>query len=315
MGTPEFAIPSLNLLKLSEHRLVALVSQPDRPAGRGKKIRLNPVKQWAEKSNLEIFQPFDFSGQTFISWLEEKRPDLIITVAFGRILPPRILELPDLGCINLHASYLPEYRGAAPIHRAVIDGAPYSGVTIIFMSSELDAGDIIMQEKEEISYYDTAGMLHDRLANRGASLLMKSVDALASGTAKPVPQDHSMATYAEPLQPMDEELDWRKRAAELYNRIRGLNPYPGAYTSYQGKRIKVWRAAPPERELMQGKQAEPGTVIAVGDDSLKVAVGDGTLDLLDLQPAGKKKMDAGSFCCGYRIRPGDMLDGVSESEK
>jgi len=310
MGSPIFSLPSLDLLYLSSHRLEALVTQPDKPGGRGRKIRLVPAGQWAQKHQVELVQPLNMKDQNYLAWLNDKRPDLIVTVAFGRILPPEILHLPALGCINLHASYLPAYRGAAPIHRAVIDGAEHSGVSVIELTRELDAGDIIMQEKEPLSPYDTAGMLHDRLAVRGASLLLKAVNALADGTAERTPQDPEQVSYAPSLSPEDERLDWTLSPLELYNRVRGLNPWPGAYTIFRGRRIKVWLAAKPEEGQTVSTAQPPGTVIYVGDDSLAVAAGKGgVLKILELQPEGKRKMDAGSFCCGYRLEAGQRLDG------
>ncbi len=309
MGTPAFALPSLDSLFLSNHNLLALVVPPDRPCGRGGKVRSSPVKEWALKNTKELKQPEKVSEVSFLSWVKEKAPDLIVTAAFGKILPSDLLEMPSLGCINLHASYLPYYRGSAPIHRAVIEGAEYSGVSIIKMSSELDAGDIILQEKEGISPFDTAGMLHDRLALRGASLLIKAVDALAAGNAAAKPQDHSKATYAPPLRREDEHLDWNCAAVEIYNRIRGLNPWPGAYTIFEDKRLKVWRAVRPEPGQGNHCREKPGTIMAVGEDSLTVATADVPLNVLEIQPAGKKHMDAGSFCCGYRIQPGQVFDG------
>jgi len=313
MGTPDFALPSLELLSLSPHRLEALVVPPDRPVGRGGKVRYAPTKKWALEHGLTVQQPKKISDRdNFITSLEEKGPDLIVTVAFGRILPPNLLSLPPLGCINLHASYLPYYRGAAPIHRAVIDGAEYSGVTVIKMSPVLDGGDIIMREREDISPYDTAGMLHDRLAERGASLLLRAINAIAAGRATAVPQDHENATYAPPLSKDDERIDWNRPALDLYNQVRGLNPWPGAYTTFEGRRLKVWKAARPDSEgpiIKKSPDKKPGEILAVGEDSLTVATADGTLTLLDLQPAGKKTMNAGSFCCGYRIEPGYCLNG------
>lgn len=307
MGTPAFALPALDLLHLSDHHLAALVTRPDRPSGRGRKVSFAPAKQWALRHGLEVIQPQKINDASFMARLRQIRPDLIITAAFGRILPPHLLHLPPLGCINLHASYLPAYRGAAPIHRAVMEGAPYSGVSIIDLSEELDAGPVIMQEKENISPYDTAGMLHDRLAVRGASLLLEAVEALAGGRARRSPQDPSLATYAPPLGPEDERLDWSCSPGELYNRIRGLNPWPGAYTTHRGKRLKVWQAALPRVEGALDLQEPPGTILALGGNSMTVRAGEGTLTLLNLQPSGKKAMDAGSFCCGYRISPGERL--------
>ncbi len=308
MGTPEFALPSLDLLHLSAHSIEALVAPPDKPFGRGRKIRYAPTKQWAQRQSIKLVQPDDLNEVKFIKAIRALQPDLIITVAFGRILSSELLRLPFLGCINLHASYLPAYRGAAPIHRAIIEGATHSGASIIFMTDELDAGDIIIQEKEPISNYDTAGMLHDRLALRGASLLLKAINALAGGSVDAIPQDHALATYAPPLAPEDERINWKMSAQQIYNQIRGLNPWPGAYTTYEDKRIKVWKAAVPSVSAEHPGGQVPGTILAVGDNSLTVAAGEGSLTLLDLQPAGKKPMDAGSFCCGYRIEPGSLLN-------
>jgi len=316
MGTPSFALPSLEVLYNSEHKLAAVVTQPDKPVGRGKKVRRSPVKEWALKREVTVAQPENLRNENFFRWLREMAPDLIVTAAFGRILPVAILNLPPLGCINLHASYLPFYRGAAPIHRAVMEGATYSGVSIIELTSELDAGDIIMQEKEEILKEDTAGMLHDRLADKGASLLLQVVNSLAAGTAKPFPQDPQQATYAPLLSPGEERLDWQLSSIELYNRIRGLNPWPGAYTTLKDQRLKIWRAAPPEQTKAKDPGStcgKPGEILDVGDSYISVACGSGKLDLLELQPAGKKRMDAGSFCCGYRIEPGLRFNEEQQS--
>jgi len=312
MGTPEFALPSLDLLNLSLHSLAAVVTSPDRHAGRGRRMLASPVKKWAVKNEVDLCQPEKTGESTFYSLLEQIAPDLIVTVAYGKLLPGRILSLPPLGCINLHASYLPAYRGAAPIQRAVMEGAGFSGVSVIEMTAELDAGDIIMQEKETISPYDTAGMLHDRLAVRGASLLEKAVRAIAEGRVIKQPQDHARASYAPPLTKKDEVIDWNRSPLELYNQIRGLNPKPGAHTLFKGRRLKVLRAAFPDENKAAAGKLQPGTVIAVGEKSLTVAAGAGMLTLIDLQPAGKKPMNAASFCCGYRIEPGDRLGGEQE---
>ncbi len=304
MGTPSFALPSLASLYSSAHRLEAVVTRPDKPVGRGGKVRQSPVKLWAVRHGVDVNQPDKVNEQNFLTWLKNKAPDLIVTAAFGRILSREILQLPPLGAINLHASYLPYYRGAAPIHRAVMDGAPYSGVSIIKMTPELDAGDIIAREKEKITFRDTAGTLHDRLAQKGASLLVEAIGNLAGGKVRPVPQDESLATYAPPLEPEEEKLDWTLSAAELYNRIRGLNPWPGAYTCLNGKRLKVWWAELPEEDDSKSDDYLPGTILTVGEDHLRVATGKGVLTLIEVQPAGKKRMNAGSFCCGYRLEPG-----------
>jgi methionyl-tRNA formyltransferase len=308
MGTPAFALPSLDLINAAGHSLCGLVTQPDRHKGRGQVLQYSPARQWALEHNLDTWQPYKMNEPGFLAWLEKLKPDLVVTVAYGRLLTKTLLNLPPLGCINLHASYLPAYRGAAPIHRAVIEGASFSGVSIIDLTAELDGGDVYMQEKEEISFYDTAGMLHDRLAARGASLLVKTINALADGTALKTPQDSALATYAPPLNRDDEKLNWNCTSLEIYNRIRGLNPWPGAYTNLRGKRIKVWKAAPPDLNNADSGGQRPGTILAAAEGTFTVATGDGAITLLDLQPAGKKKMDAGSFCCGYRVESGECLD-------
>ncbi len=307
MGTPAFALPTLDLLNSSPHRLVAVVTQPDRSSGRGQAVRYSAVKKWAIKNCIETSQPEKLNDESFFCWLDNLNPDLIITVAFGRMLSKQLLGCPPLGCVNLHASYLPAYRGAAPIHRAVIDGAHYSGVSIIDLTEELDGGDIYFQEKVAINPDDTAGMLHDRLAESGAVLLLKTVNALADGSAVKIPQDGALATYAPPLTQEDEILDWHLSAPELHNRIRGLNPWPGAYTIFRGKRIKVWKSMLTAGSDQNALPAAPGTILSVAQDSLKVATGNGSLFIVDLQPAGKIKMQAASFCCGYRIMPGERL--------
>lgn len=305
MATPDFALPALELLHLSRHRLIAVVTRPDRPSGRGRRSAIGPVKEWALRQGLPLAQPHHPDDPAFLAWLGELAPDLICTAAYGGILPHTILRLPALGCINLHASCLPAYRGAAPINRAIIEGAAYSGVSVLQMTSALDAGPCYAREEEPISPYDTAGMLHDRLALRGAELLAGTVHALAEGKAVKTAQDEARATYAPALTPEDELLNWQEDALALYNRIRGLNPRPGAYTYYGGKRIKIWQAARPRpaEECLE----LPGTILAVGDEALRVAAGKGCLDLLHLQPSGKRQMPAASFCCGYRVEPGHRL--------
>lgn len=309
MGTPLFALPALDLIHASHHRLLALVTVPDQPRGRGQKIKYNPTKEWASKHGIPVAQPGNISESSFVDWLNAMSADLIVTVAYGKLLPEQILKLPTLGCINLHASYLPYYRGAAPIHRAVIDGAEHSGVSVITMSPELDAGDIILQEKVDILMTDTAGSLHDRLAERGAALLIKSLDLLAAGKAIKTPQTNELATYAPALKPDDERLDWSLSPLELYNRIRGLNPWPVAHTILNSKRLKIWCAARPDDYMHSNIFQQPGTVVKTTAETITVATGEGVINLLEVQPAGKKIMDAASYCRGYKIKPGDIFNG------
>lgn len=318
MGTPDFALPSLERLHRSEHLLSAVVTQPDRPRGRKRKLQPPPVKQWAREHGLPVLQPAVLGDETFFQEIAGIAPDLIVVAAYGNILPPRLLELPPHRCINLHASLLPAYRGAAPIERAVIDGVSRTGVTVIELVPELDAGDIILQESLPVSLVETAGELAARLAHAGAQLLEKAVDRIASGKAGRTPQDHGRATHAPPLRPEEGRLDWSGDALSLYNRIRGLNPRPGAYTFYRGRRLKIWRAAPPagsENEL-EGRsgggalpeKAPPGAVFSSNNGRLFVAAGDACyLELLELQPAGKQRLSAGEFHRGYRFPVGATL--------
>jgi methionyl-tRNA formyltransferase len=307
MGTPAFALPALDLIHSSAHGIAAIVTQPDRLSGRGQVLSYSAVKKWAINNRIETSQPEKLSKDLFLNWLNDLKPDLIVTVAFGRILSRQLLENPPLGCINLHASYLPAYRGAAPIHRAVIEGAEFSGVSIIDLTEELDGGDVYMQEKVIIGPDDTAGILHDRLAVRGASLLLKTINALADGSAVKTPQISALATFAPPLSPVDEVLDWNLSAVELHNRIRGLSPWPGAYTTFRGKRVKIWSSSLFTATDRSSPQVIPGTILGVEKGLLEIATGQGSLFLISLQPAGKNQMQADSFCCGYRIEPGDRL--------
>ncbi|NLM23330.1 MAG: methionyl-tRNA formyltransferase [Firmicutes bacterium] len=307
MGTPAFALPSLELIRESRHRLAGIVTRPDRPRGRGRRLSVSPVKEWALKNGVALSQPAGLKDPSFWEWLEGLAPDLVITVAYGKILPPALLDYPPLGCINLHASLLPAYRGAAPIHRAVMAGEESTGVTVIKMNPQMDAGDIILQEAVPIRIDDTTGTLHDRLASLGARLLLQAVDQLASGEAVFKPQDHAAATLAPPLTPEEERLDWRRSAWELYNQIRGLNPRPGAFTFFRGRRLKIWRAAPPAPEKGPG-EGRPGELLAVSPESFTVAAGDGALTVLEVQPEGKKAISAGDFCRGYRVAPGERFD-------
>ncbi len=313
MGTPFFALPSLEQLYRSGHSLADVVTQPDRPRGRGKPLRPAPVKQWALEHEIPVLQPAGLKDGSFFQRVEAAAPDLIVVVAYGLILPAELLQLPPLGCINLHASFLPAYRGAAPIERAVIEGARETGVTVMAISPELDAGDIILQERHPVGFTDTSGELSERLAAAGARLLRQAVDQIAAGSARRSPQDHSRATYAPPLRPDEEQLDWSEDAFSLYNRIRGLNPRPGAYTAYRGKRLKIWRAAltaavEGEAETLPGGGLPPGSVVAVDGGRIIVAAGSGTfLELLELQPAGKRRISADDFCRGYRPAAGERL--------
>ncbi len=305
MCTPDFALPSLEMLRQSRHCLEAVVTRPDRPRGRGKKVLSPPAKEWALRHGIQVFQPGHMKDEAFVHSIKKIKPDLIVTAAYGCFLPLELLQLPPLGCINLHASLLPAYRGAAPIHRAIMDGATKTGVSIIMMSPEMDAGDIILQQSEPIYEWDTAGSLHDRLAQKGAALLVEAIERLAEGSAVLTPQDHGAATYAPPLGPEEEIIDWNRSAAELHNQVRGMNPWPGAYTTFDGKRLKLWRSRPADIKI--DAPSAPGTVLEIDRDSMFIATGAGILAVQEVQPQGRRSMAAADFCRGYRIVPGAVL--------
>lgn len=311
MGTPQFALPSLERLYSSEHSLVAVVTQPDRARGRGRALSVSAVKRWTLDHEITLLQPDRLKQNGFLQRVEAVAPDLIVVVAYGLILPAALLELPPLGCINLHASLLPAYRGAAPIERAIMDGAKETGVTVMAVSPDLDAGDIILQEGLPIGPEDTGGMLRERLARIGARLLRQTVDEIALGRACRQPQDPAGVTYAPPLRREEERLDWSENALALYNKIRALNPSPGAYTTCRGQRLKVWRAAPPGEQSPSGRAGDspvPGSICRMGGGRLIVACGrGGSLELLELQPAGKKRISAADYCCGYSHTAGERL--------
>lgn len=305
MGTPIFALPSLELLMKEGFGPIAVVTQPDRPRGRGKKVICSPVKEWAMKHSVTVLQPTRIKGEAFLQNIAELKPQLIVTAAYGRLLPGELLQLPPLGCINVHASLLPAYRGAAPIHRAIMDGAAETGVSIMRMVPEMDAGDILLQQSEPVYDHDTAGSLHDRLAAKGAQLLLQALELLAGGTAVFRPQDHRKVCYAAPLQPDEEKIDWRRGALRLHNQIRGMSPWPGAYTTCGGKRLKIWRT-----ELISAAgltAGDPGTVLKIRNRAALVSTGEGILALLEVQPEGKRIMAADDFCRGYSIEPGSLL--------
>ena len=310
LGTSAFAIPSLRILAESGLRSLTVVTRPDRPAGRGKKSSMTPVKAEALKYNISLFQPEGRTG--LLDVLEKKNPDLLINVAFGMFLPPAVLDFPPLGCINLHPSLLPAYRGAAPIQRALMSGEEYTGVTVLYMSPELDAGDIILQEKTGIGFQENYGSLHDRLAELGAVKLLQALELLEKGVAPRIRQDEEKATYAPPLTRDDEKINWNNPAILIYNQVRSLDPAPGAYTLFRNKRLKIWNTAVDEGSTPGQKEdyapLSPGTVSSVTKECFEVVAGRGFLRVLELQPEGKKRMSAGDFLKGYQLKVGDYFE-------
>lgn len=304
MGTPDFAVPSLQTLAKCENlEIVGVITQPDRPKGRKKVLTPPPVKVEAEKLNLPVFQPEKLRAEEAVQNVLALKPDLVVTAAYGQILPESILSAPRFGCINVHASLLPKYRGGAPIHRAIINGEKETGITIMYMVKELDAGDIILQRSIPITKKDHAGSLHDKLSLLGAELLKEVVPSLIRGEVKAIQQNHEDSTYAPNLTREDERIDWSRSANELDCQIRGLHPFPGAYTTWRGKTFKIWWAKPLEIEV----EAAPGVVMKVDEEGIVVATGQGALQLTEVQPAGKKRMEVEEFVRGRQMEAGEQL--------
>ncbi|MBI0386935.1 methionyl-tRNA formyltransferase [Thermoactinomyces sp. CICC 24227] len=305
MGTPDFAVPSLRLLleEKDQVEVIGVVTQPDRPKGRKKVLTPPPVKVEAIKHDLPVFQPQKLRSEEAIRQVLELQPDLIVTAAYGQILPEPVLNAPKYGCINVHASLLPKYRGGAPIHHAIINGEKETGVTIMYMVKALDAGDMLLQRAIPITSGDNVGTMHDKLANLGAELLKEVLPSILDGTVQAVPQDDEQATFAPNITREDEKIDWERTAQELDCQIRGLCPWPVAYTLWKGKPFKIWKASVVNEET----QGEPGTVIRLDADGIVVATGKGLLRLTEVQPSGKKPMPARQFINGWQMKAGDRF--------
>lgn len=299
MGTPEFAVPSLKALVEAGHEVCGVFCQPDKPKNRGMKLQFPPVKEYAVTQDIPVFQPVKMRDGTALATIQELDPELIVVAAYGRILPNDILDCPPKGCINVHSSLLPAYRGAAPINWAILNGDQETGVTIMHMAEELDAGDIILQETTPISEEENAEELYARLAEMGAALLLRAVDQIGAGEAKRTPQDGAKATLAPMLSREMSTMDWNRPANELHNQVRGLISWPMAVTELDGVRCKVWRS-----RVCEEKTNKPaGNIVQADKKGLKVACGGGTvLQLLEIQPDGKKRMEATAFLLGHPIQ-------------
>ncbi len=301
MGTPDFAVPSLKKLVESGYDVKLVVTQPDKPAGRGKKVTPPPVKVVAEELGIPVYQPEKVKENAELKKkLLEVEPDLIVVAAYGKILPEWLLNLPEYGTVNVHASLLPKYRGASPIQWALLNGEEETGVTIMKVIPELDAGDIISQRRVKIEKEDNAKTLHDKLAEVGAELLVETLPLYVSGKLKPVPQNEEEATYCPQIKKEMGKIDWRESAEEIFNKIRAFTPWPSAYTTFRGKRVKILEGEPVEGT------GEPGEVIEAGRD-LIVATGEGALKIERLRPEGRKEISGEEFVRGYRIKKGDMF--------
>ena len=291
-GTPEFAVPALRAVLDSSHAVIAVYTQPDRPAGRGRKLRASPVKQVALAEGIRVYQPSSLKGSETQHEFAALQPDLMVVVAYGLILPAAVLEIPVRGCVNVHASLLPRWRGAAPIQRAMLAGDTESGVTLMQMDAGLDSGPILASASCPINPADTAGILHDRLAQLGAELLAQHLEAILAGHVLPEPQDESQVTYAAKLDKHEAELDWTQAAAVLQRQVNAFNPWPVAQTTFQGQTLRIWQA----RAIAHGDgAASPGCVIAHGKEGVDVACGQDALRLLEIQLPGGRRIAAGDF--------------------
>ena len=305
MGTPDFAVGSLQALcESGKHEILAVVTQPDRPKGRGNKLLQTPVKEYALAQGLTVYQPQKVKTPEFVELLHELQPELIVVAAFGQFLSKEILELPKYGCINVHASLLPKYRGAAPIQYAIIKGEKESGVTIMQMDIGMDTGAMLDKVVVPIAENTTMGELHDALREQGATLLLQVIDKIAAGTAVAEPQYNEQATYATLLDRSMEHIDWSKTAQEVHNLIRGFNPAPSTFTKLpNGKSLKIWGSKMTDKS----SAAAAGTVIETGKHSFFVACGEGVLEITEVQPESKKRMPAQVFLNGRGVQEGDLL--------
>lgn len=303
MGTPDFAVGTLEAIIEAGHEVLLVVTQPDKPKGRSGALQFPPVKECALSHGLEVFQPTKIRLEENVEYLKNYNADIFVVAAFGQILPKSILDMPKHGCINVHASLLPKYRGAAPIQWAVINGDAVTGVTIQQMDIGVDTGDILLAKELAIEADETGGGLFDKLAVVGAEACLDAMEQIASGTVTRTPQNHEEATHVSMISKEFGNIDWNKSAVEIERLIRGLNPWPSAYTKLDGKTFKIWKAKVDEQSI----DAKPGTIVSVEKNALKVQTGDGLLTLLEVQLEGKKRMEAGAFLRGYSVEIGTML--------
>ena len=303
MGTPDFAVPTLRTLARAGIMPKLVVTQPDRPKGRGRKSLPPPVKTAAIELGCDVVQPTNLADPDFKNRLASLSPDFFVVVAYGHILTSELLALPNIAPINLHASLLPKYRGAAPIQRAVMDGEEETGITTMRMDRGMDTGDILLTEKTAIDPMDTSGSLHDRLADMGGDLMLRTMEGMLSGQLAPKPQDHSRATYAPMLKKADGHIDWALPVSRIFCQIRGVTPWPGAFTFHNDTRLKIHRARPIPEPVSQ----PPGTVLKTFPGELRINTGNGVLQVLDIQSASGRRLPAQDFLRGYRLNPGDRL--------
>ena len=301
MGTASFSLAVLQMLLENQYHVVGVVTQPDRYVGRKKVLTMPDVKIEALKYDIPVIQPVRIKED--YQAILDLQPDLIITAAYGQIIPQALLDAPRLGCVNVHASLLPLYRGGAPVHQAIIDGQEKTGVTIMYMVKKMDAGDIISQKETPILQDDTVGILYDRLSDLGAKLLKETLPDILKGTNQRIPQDESLVTYAPTLSREDERIDWNLSVKQVYNKVRGTNPWPGSYTTYQGKTVKIWagQVHQCENAIKHHAHQDNGTIVKIFKDAIGVKVNDGVYLITDLQIEGKKRMSVKDYLNGHCI--------------
>lgn len=304
MGTPDFAVPALEKLIEAGHKIMAVVTQPDRQRGRGKEVLYSPVKECALKYGIPVFQPAKIKAPEAVEQLRSYHADIFVAAAFGQILSKEILEMPRYGCVNIHASLLPKYRGAAPIQWAVINGEDKTGVTIMQMDEGLDTGDILTQKEILIAQEETGESLFEKLSVLGAKLLVETLDGIWRGDVAKRKQDDSLSTYARMLKKEDGRIDWSKTSKQIEQQIRGMNSWPSAYTMWNGKTLKIWKA-----QWNQSVHAHaPGTILTVEKESVSIACGEGVIRITELQLEGKKRMAVKDFLLGYHMEEGSRLE-------
>lgn len=304
MGTPDFAVPALTEL-IKKYEVAAIFTQPDKPKGRGQKIQFTPVKELALKNNIEVYQPNKLrNNEECLKLLEAIKPDLIIVIAFGQILPPEILKIPRLGCVNLHASLLPKLRGAAPINWAIINGEKVTGNTTMLMAEGLDTGDMLLKTELAIGDEETAGQLHDRLAEAGTELLIKTIEGLNNSSIVPEKQQDELSNYAPMMNKELGRIDWSRDCVSIDRLVRGVTPWPGAFSNYNGKIIKLLRVVKCEKKNYE----EAGVIVGVNREGIEVSCGTGSLVIIELQEVGGKRMDITAYLNGHKVNLGDKFE-------
>ncbi len=314
LGSSSFSTPFIQVLHESSHRLLGVITRPDRPSGRGLEVRPSAVKKFCQEKGISLLQPSSVNEENFLEYLASLRPDLFVVVAYGEILRPPLLAIPQRGSVNVHASLLPKYRGPSPIETAIMKGETRTGITTMLIAPALDEGDVFLQGEVDILPHETAGDLYEKLMRIGPRLLLETVEGIAQGTLVPIPQDHSQATYTTKITPQMADIDWQQKARRIHDLIRALNPRPGARTTLKGNLIKIWgsQVVSHEKYATRKSPAEPGSVVGTSSpEGLIVATGEGFLRITELQPAGRKRMGGEDFIRGYHVQVGDRFEKTS----